>query len=108
MDKDANMKEHIAKVLNNARIAKTRLVRMKPYCTKEQLLSLCKTMIWSALEVGSVCYAHADRTSLDKLQRFQDTTLWQLGLTHKNTDTLATHCKVAYAIIITFFAHLLF
>ena len=53
-------------------------------------------MIWSALEVGSVCYAHADSASLNKLQRFQDTTLHQLGITCQ-IDTLATRRKVAYA-----------
>ena len=55
VDPDCNMKDHISKVLSNARLAKTRLVHMRSYCTKDQLLSLYKTMIRSALEVGSVC-----------------------------------------------------
>ena len=90
------MKDHISKVLTNARVAKTRLVHMRPYCTEAQLLSLYKTMIWSALEVGCACYAHADRASLEKLEKFQVTTLRQLGLAHTTIDTLTTRRKVAY------------
>lgn len=97
LDPNANMKDHIAKVLRNASIARTRLARMKPYTSEEQLLFLYNTMIWSALEVGSVCYAHANKASLEKLERFQNTTLRQLGLAHKEIDTLATRRKVAYA-----------
>ena len=41
-----------------------------------------KTLIWSALEVGSVCYAHGDSASLAKLQCVHESTLRQLGLTH--------------------------
>ena len=96
VDPNTNMKDHIAKVLSKARIAKTRLARMKPYCSEDQLLSLYKTMIWSALEVGSVCYAHADKTSLNKLQHFQDSTLRQLGLNHRPIDSLETRQKVAF------------
>ena len=50
-------------------------------------------MIWSALEVDSVCYAHADNASLDKLQRFQDTTLIQMGLSHRTIDSITTRRK---------------
>ena len=57
-------------------------------------------MIWSALEVGSVCYAHADNVSLYKLQRFQDITLRQMGLSHKAVDSITTRRKVTYATLI--------
>ena len=59
------------------------IVRMRPYCSEQQLLSMYKTIIWSALEVGRVCYAHAYNASLDKLQQFQDTALRQMGLSHR-------------------------
>ena len=97
VDTEINMKDHISKVMGKARIARTRLVRMRPYCTEDQLLSLYKSLIWSALEVGSVCYAHADNTTLAKLQLFQESTLRQLGLAHKPTDSMTIRRKVAYA-----------
>ena len=97
VDQDLNMKDHITKMLKNARVARTRLVRMRPYCTQGQLLSMYKTLIWSALEVGSVCYAHADSTTLAKLEKFQDSTLRQLGLSHVTIDSIATRRKVAHA-----------
>ena len=90
------MRDHIAKVLGNARVAKTRLVRMRPYCSEEQLTSLYKTMIWSALEVGNVCYAHADCSSLNKLEKFQKSNLRQLGIPHTKIDSLTTRRKVAH------------
>ena len=42
VDPDANMKDHIAKVLSNSRIAKTRLVGMRPYCSEQQLLLITR------------------------------------------------------------------
>ncbi|ELU07439.1 hypothetical protein CAPTEDRAFT_209439 [Capitella teleta] len=53
------MEDHITHVINKARIAKRQLMRMRPYCTPQQLPSLYKPMVWSALKQGSVCYAHA-------------------------------------------------
>ena len=55
-----------------------------------------KTLIWSALEVGSICYSHADNTSVFKLQSFQESTLRQLGLTGFAIDSMATRRKVAH------------
>ena len=83
--------------MSNAHVARTRLVRMRPYCSEGQLLSMYKTLIWSALEVGSICYTHADNASLTKLEKFQDSTLWQLGLSHVTIDSMATRRKVAHA-----------
>ena len=60
-------------------------------CTKAQLLSMYMIVIWSALEVVSVCYAQGDSASL---QRFQDST--QLGLAHATIDSTATRRKVAH------------
>ena len=78
-------------------IAKTRLLRLKGYCSQSQMLQMYKTLIWSALEIGVVCYAHTDNTTLNKLQQFQDTTLRQLNLQDVDIDTLDTRRKCAFA-----------
>ena len=75
------MQDHINHVLSKARIAKTHLMRMRPYCNQQQLLALYKTLVWSALEQGSVCYAHATETLHRKLDAFQQSTLRMLRLT---------------------------
>ncbi len=97
VDQDANMKDHLNLVLKNARIAKCRLLRMRGYCNEHQLLAMYKTLIWSTIEQGSICYAHADNTSLEKLENFQNSTLNQLGLAHKQIDSLETRRKVGYS-----------
>ena len=79
------------------RVSRTRWVRMRPYCTKLQLLSKHKTLNWSAMEVGSVCYSHGDSASQAKLQRCQESTLRQLGFAHVTIDSMTTRRKVAYA-----------
>ena len=96
IDPDLSMKDHIDHVLSKARIAKTRLMRMKPYCTDHQLVSLYKTLIWSALENANVCYAHASEHHLRKLDAFQRSTLRMLGV---NADilSLTTRRKTAHA-----------
>ncbi|ELU16196.1 hypothetical protein CAPTEDRAFT_218215 [Capitella teleta] len=57
-------------VLNKGRIAKTHLMRMRPY-TINKSTALYKTLIWSALEQGSACYAHANEAQLTKFELFQ-------------------------------------
>ena len=54
-------------------------------------------MIWSTLEHGSICYAHASDTCLQKLNRFQNTTLQMLGLQNQPVDSLALRRTVAHA-----------
>lgn len=97
LDEELNMEDHITSIIKKARVAKTRLVRLKPYCNQAQLLSMYKTMIWSTLECGNICYTHAAENTLQKLDRFQDTTLRMLGLEHVNIDTLKTRRTVAHA-----------
>ena len=98
VDPKLNMEDHISHVLSKARIAKTKLMRMRPYCTQDQIAALYKTLIWSALEYGSVCYAHASEVQLRKIDAFQTSTLRMLGLT--DLDTMATRRRTAHATMI--------
>ena len=86
VDPQPTMKHHIAKVLSNAC-----LVRMLPYCTEAQLLSMYKTLVWLVLEprVGSVCYAHSGSASLAKLHCCSFS-LRQLGVAHVTIDSMTT------------------
>eukprot|EP00914_Ancora_sagittata_P029403 GHVO01058161.1.p1 GENE.GHVO01058161.1~~GHVO01058161.1.p1 ORF type:complete len:199 (+),score=7.45 GHVO01058161.1:253-849(+) len=93
------MQDHISHVLNKGRIAKTHLMRMRPYCTPAQLLALYKTLVWSALEHGNVCYAHASEVQLRKLDSFQESTLRMLGLTN-NILAMSVRRKTAHAAMI--------
>ena len=98
IDPDLTMDDHIDHVLNKARIAKTKLMRMKPYCTPEQMAAMYKTLIWSALEHGNVCYAHATEAQLRKVEAFQTSTLRMLGLT--SVDTMDTRRRTAHATMV--------
>ncbi|ELU12927.1 hypothetical protein CAPTEDRAFT_198729 [Capitella teleta] len=40
LDQDLNMGDHIKKILNNARTARTQLIRPKLYCSTQQLRSM--------------------------------------------------------------------
>ena len=55
LDENLNMNDQITSNVQKAHIARRNLLRMKPYCTIEQLTSMYKTLIWSALEIGNVC-----------------------------------------------------
>ena len=74
-------------------------MRMRPYCTQQQLSSLYKTMIWSALEQGSVCYAHASEPLLRKLQAFQQSTIRMLGI-ENNIRSMKNRRQTAHAAMI--------
>ena len=98
VDPDLAMDEHICHVLGKARITKTKLMRMKPYCTPEQIGAMYKTLVWSALECSNVCYAYATESHLRKIESFQTSTLRMLGLTE--IDTMETRRKTAHATMI--------
>ena len=87
VDPDMAMKDHVTQIMRN-------LVHMCPYGTEEHLLY--NTLIWSALEVGSICYSHAYNASLARLQSFQESTLRQLGLAGIAIDSVATRHKDTY------------
>ena len=99
IDQNINMQDHINHVLNKGRIAKTHLMRMRPYCTQQQLQSLYKTLMWSALEHGNVCYSHATDVQLRRLDAFQSSTIRMLGLSD-NILTLSVRRKTAHAAMI--------
>ncbi|ELU06783.1 hypothetical protein CAPTEDRAFT_201282 [Capitella teleta] len=99
-NKKINMEDHITHVIKKARIAKRQLMRMRPYCTPQQLPSLYKTMVWSALEQGSVCYAHASEPLLRKLQAFQQSTIRMLRIENNNISSMETRRKTAHAAMI--------
>ena len=100
LDEDLNMEDHIKNNISKAHIARRRLLRMKPYCTTQQLTSLYKTLIWSSLEVGSVCYSHASATRLQKIDRFENASLRMLGITRTGIDSLSLRRKLAHSAMI--------
>ena len=97
IDSNLNMEAHIKKVIQGARVARRQIIRMKPYCNASQLQTMYKTMIWSRLEVGSVCVSHANETHLQKLENFQNSSLRMLGLTSNPLDSLSIRRKTAHA-----------
>jgi hypothetical protein len=100
VDPKLKMEEHIDHVLQKARIAKVRLMRMRPYCTPDQLLSMYKTTIWTALEIGCVCYAHASESTLRKIDAFQHSTLRMLGVQQTMLPSMTTRRRTAHATMI--------
>ena len=96
LDQDLTMEPHITTILQKTRVIKTKLMRTKPYCNERQLLSLYKTLIWSMLEYGNVCYSHASPTATRKLERFQSSTIRMLGL-DPTVDSLNVRRKTAHA-----------
>ena len=83
-------------ILWNARLARTCLARMWPYCNDKQMLCMYKALVWSALEVSNVCYLHACDTELARLDSFQNLCLQQLCLPVGAVDSIFVRRKVAY------------
>jgi hypothetical protein len=96
VDPGLTMGKHIAHVLNKAPIAKTQLMRMRSYCTQEQLSSIYNTLVWSALELENC--AHASDPTLRKLEAFQQSTLRRMRV--NPLTSMSTRRKTAHAAII--------
>ena len=73
---------------------------MRPYCTKQQLLSLYKATVWPALEQGCVCYAHATNTWLQKIEAFQQSTIRMLGLQAEPLPSMTTRRNTSHAAMV--------
>jgi hypothetical protein len=100
IDSKLSMSAHIEKSINDARVARVRLQRLRFFCSKKQLLALYKSFIWGKIEYACIAYNHASQSTLSTLDNFQDNCLRCLGLDGEQVLSLGYRRSFAFLTMI--------